>query len=1536
MQLKRSTLNFFSFDYVEIQRNSFLSFLEKGIIREFLKRNPITNSTQGLELIFYPTDYQLTLPKISPKEALLSSKTYESQLYVPAHLIDLQSKKMKLQWVLIGNIPLMTKRGHFIINGSPRVIVHQMVRSPGVYLQEKITLTVDLEEIHTYYADLIPFRGSWVRLDIDKYQDFWVRMKKTAKIPLFVFLQGLGLNYPQIVQSLEKPKLLLNNLDRETCAQNTTQALGMIASIAYPKKQYVLRPHELGQKFLFRRFMNPRTYDLGEVGRTKFNEKLGLNRGLFQQTLTGKDFLGVTNLLIKLAQGSIFGDDIDDLKNRRVRTSGELIQNQFGTGLARLEKVIRERMKKPKQSLTLRGLITTKALNGALREFFGSSPLSQYMDQTNPLAEITHKRRLSSLGPGGISRETAGMAVRGIHPTHYGRICPIETPEGRNAGLVNSLTNFSRINSLGFLETPLFSVFQGQVQKNQGPAFFSSEQEKKVNVAPGDLGFSFSNFLPKNAIPIRHDQEFLRVNRNQVEFIAMSPTQMISVATALIPFLEHNDANRALMGSNMQRQAVPVMIPERPIVGTGLEARIVANSGQVLQATASGLVSYVSGQQIRIESTQNSLKRTSYSQQSYTKKGARTVSEVTRKSNENIRKDLKDSDSNRAPLGLKGGFASSSAINLSLKRDFFRPQKINLNSKGALPSGYFFQSLTQQKIFEVFLKKKAPRLFIKYKQESKRGLVTPLNTPTFRVTLPAAEQSVANLKSLKGSLASSSATRPTITLPTISLSETFCYQTPELFLFQPNYTFSLTKIFSETDKYKKNLWKTQLRSKIQKKKSQKNFFSKNSFKLRCRQLLYENMDSSVSTLKFKGKRERINMTTGGNWSSAFTQYFRNEIVQTSQGRTLKNLVMTWPFCHRKKNSFTTEKILSLLFSKSSLPCNLKGSFAMELPVSSLIADLSSLKKKPLKTIEYPLQGYGRSNQDTCLKQRPAINEGEWVQEGDLLADCSSSVGGELAVGKNVLIAYMPWEGYNFEDAILISERLVFDEVYTSIHIERYVIEIRDTQYGMERITSRLPDILPKEIKHLDSMGIAKLGSWVRQGDLLVGKITPIKKKKLSPHEKLLFDVVGKVTPIRRDTSLRVPKGVQGRVIHRKIIENETLHSSETNLENTDLKCSSAIGKNQQKIRELNFSSSFQEFERMKKIGGKKGEKSSLALKNPQAFLFYDKSSLKETFLEKQKQPSPTQLFGGQEKRTKKHEQTNLAEEFGLIESLDLEKSFQGPTKVHVFLAEKRNIQRGDKLAGRHGNKGIVSQILPRQDMPFLPDGTPLDMVLNPLGVPSRMNVGQVFECLLGLAGRHLGQQFQIAPFDEAFGPEASRALVYSKLFQARLKTGKPWLFNPEFPGKTKLFDGRTGYCFDQPVTVGQAYMLKLIHLVDEKIHARSTGPYSLLTQQPLRGKSKHGGQRFGEMEVWALEGFGAAYTLQELLTFKSDDVQGRHQVMEAFLNKKPLSWHASEAFKVLLRELQSLCLNVNVYGLYRYMGRKTMDVIEPFDTDETT
>nr|YP_009105929.1 beta subunit of RNA polymerase [Gloeotilopsis sterilis]AIT94793.1 beta subunit of RNA polymerase [Gloeotilopsis sterilis] len=1468
---------FFLPDFITIQRNSFYFFLENGIIKEFSKRNPIINSTKTLELIFYPEYYKLNPPEWDTKEAILKSKTYACRLYIPAQLTNHQTKDVKLQWVLLGNLPLMTKRGHFIINGSPRVIVNQMIRSPGIYYQQFL----DKKKKRTYFADLISYRGAWLRLETDKKKRIWARMKKTPKISILVFLQALGLTKESIFQSILYSDFLKYSFLKENHPLTTQEALITLYSKTHPKKDKTEITANLGQKFLFRKFLNPKTYDLGVLGRLRLNKKLGISVPLHQYILTPQDFLYATDYLIKLENGNGVIDDIDNLKNRRVRASGELIQNQLSTGLIRLEKLIRDKMKKPKKKLSIKSLISTKPINGALREFFGSSQLSQFMDETNPLSEITHKRRVTSLGPGGISRETAGMAVRGIHPTHYGRICPIETPEGQNAGLVNSISTYARIDLNGFLETPFYEVYNGQIQNYKKPIYFSAQDEEKVIIAPGDLNNSKLNFLSKNLIPARSFNDFKRVSKNDIQYIGLSSIQMISIATSLIPFLEHDDANRALMGSNMQRQAVPLMISEKPIVGTGLEFRVASDSGHIFQTKYSGYVSSVSDQKIFLIVKNNKLTKV-------------------------FLKNLFNLDLTR----LINDFFIQSIIKkyyISFFRNFnnFQNQKVifsgeekSLKKKNAVKK-FFFSETTYclndlRKNYKKFQTKKLIKLLLKEEFHSnfnseKNYKIQFLNTyliKLFEKILKNLNNDVFFINHILGvKKFSKNLQNKNIDIEK-KLSNTFLIFFFKTWLLKGDYN----NIFrSNWFWYKANLEKTSTNvtnyytnfskkilflGKSNSKKINYNFFYTKNLgnKLKIKKKLY--------SVIFFHKEKPVEKTINFFFYKSKVFFISNKLknTQTFCFKTIKNQKTSHFFFEKEDHelAFRSQKYEG--FKKNLLVFIYKNNFLSNLKINSLNISntlneelfficsqffslpLEKAKEKYLaiysflnllnfrklnkfkfqknnyqlitstfqsskydnsKTnfikVEYNIQKFHRSNQDTCVVQKAVVKEGEWVQKGDILADGIASIGGELALGKNILIAYMPWEGYNFEDAILINERLVFDDVYTSIHIEKYEVEIRDTKFGIEQITSQIPEINYSEIFHLDNTGIAKPGTWVKEGDILIGKITPIKKKPLTPHEKLLYDIVGKEIPTTRDSSLRVPKGVHGRVIDVQILETENI---------------------------------------------------------------------------------PPEI------------------------------PFEGPGRVHIYLAEKRRIQVGDKMAGRHGNKGIVSKILPRYDMPYLPDGTAIDMVLNPLGVPSRMNVGQVFECLLGLAGLYLNQQFKIQPFDEIYGSEASRSIVYSKLYEARSKTDQTWLFTPDFPGKTILFDGRTGEFFHQPITVGQAYMLKLVHLVDEKIHARSTGPYSLVTQQPLRGRSKHGGQRLGEMEVWALEGFGAAYTLQELLTIKSDDMKGRHQVMDAILNNEPIALGTPESFKVLIKELQSLCLDVGVYIIDSAGKRKQIDVMK--------
>ena len=1045
-------------DLVEVQRASFKWFLDQGLIEELESFSPITDYTGKLELHFIGSEYRLKRPRHDVEEAKRRDATFASQMYVTCRLVNKETGEIKEQEVFIGELPLMTERGTFIINGAERVIVNQIVRSPGVYFKDEM----DKNGRRTYNASVIPNRGAWLKFETDKNDLLHVRVDKTRKINAHVLMRAMGLSDNDVLDKLRHPEFYKKSIDAANDEGISSEDQALLE--LYKK----LRPGEPpsvsgGQQLLQTRFFDPKRYDLGRVGRYKINKKLRLTIPDTVRTLTHEDVLSTLDYLINLELdvGGASLDDIDHLGNRRVRSVGELLQNQVRVGLNRLERIIKERMTVGEtDSLTPAQLVNPKPLVAAIKEFFGSSQLSQFMDQTNPLAELTHKRRISALGPGGLTRERAGFAVRDIHPSHYGRLCPIETPEGPNAGLINSLATHARVNEYGFIETPFWKVENGVVLKDGDPIYLSADREDEVRVAPGDVATEDDGRISADLIPVRYRQDFEKVSPEQVDYVALSPVQVISVATSLIPFLEHDDANRALMGSNMQRQAVPLLRPERALVGTGLETQVARDSGMVPISRVNGTVTYVDANAI--------------------------------------------------------------------------------------------------------------------------------------------------------------------------------------------------------------------------------------------------------------------------------------VVQDEDG-----------------NDHT-----------------------------------------------HFLQKYQRSNQDTCLNQRPIVRCGDPVIVGQVMADGSACEGGEIALGQNVLIAYMPWEGYNYEDALLVSERLVTDDLYTSVHIEKYEIEARQTKLGPEEITREIPNVAEESLGNLDEMGIIRVGAFVESGDILVGKVTPKGESDQPPEEKLLRAIFGEKARDVRDNSLRVPGTERGRVVDVRIYTRE------------------------------------------------QGD----------------------------------ELPPG----------ANMV--------------------VRVYVAQRRKIQVGDKMAGRHGNKGIISRILPREDMPYLPDGTPVDIVLNPLGVPSRMNVGQVFELLMGWAASNLDCRVRIVPFDEMHGAEKSQQTVETFLKEAAKQPGKGWVYDPEDPGKLQLRDGRTGLPFDQPVAVGYSHFLKLVHLVDDKIHARSTGPYSLVTQQPLGGKAQQGGQRLGEMEVWALEAYGAAYTLQELLTVKSDDMQGRNEALNAIVKGKPIPRPGTpESFKVLMRELQSLGLDIAVY-----------------------
>lgn len=1131
----------------------------------------------------------------------------------------------------------MTKRGYFIINGIPRVLINQVIRRSGIYYQQlthKLIKSNTVQMDRSFYVDIISQRGTWLRLEIDKRKKIWARMKKSPRIPALLLLQSMGFNKKTIVNTV----LDFDSFSSLDLLSKKRLCRKLLYDTIMPSKKSTESILETSKKLMYRKFLNPRSYNIGKVGRYQLNHKLGLSIPIQKTTLTPHDLLFAINSLVKLSINKKNVNDIDNLENRRVRAAGELMQNQLSLGLIRLEKRLIEKVKKDKKFLKIEKLFTSRAINSIFREFFGSNPLSQFLDQANPLAELTHKRRLTSVGPGGINRDTAGMIIRGIHPTHYGRICPIETPEGQNAGLVNSLTTFSSVGFEGFIETPFFIVFKGQIQKQLGVQFLTSGFAKNYTITFSNIKTSQLHFLPQVPLTIQKYFNFRKEVTTNIDYIVVSSLQLISIATSLIPFLEHDDANRALMGSNMQRQAVPLFRPESPLVGTGFENKVLFHSGNFLQSKKSGLVIYTSHHEMQVFSRlviyKNSLPKSLLI------------------NNQNIYK---------------------------------RPcHSIRINN-------YFLNYL--------FLQKKL-RNFLKYKKLFKKIINKNIFFHQLNIFYKVKIKKLLNCH----------------------FSSSYCSFSIHFHKHQKNYSITdhplLLKFL---------------------------FFVKTQYK-------FKNKFLNHSFSSFKNTQKHNYLST-----KSFHKFFsRNLALDLIQERKYFTVSKSYRKKIKNKNAEIT------------IVCN----------------------------------NYLRSNQGTCFIQKPFLQSKQWVEKGELLTNNLSSNQGELALGQNILVGYLPWEGYNFEDAILINERLIFNDIYTSLHIEKYKIDIRETPFGIEQITKNVPENEPQNTAHLDENGVVKIGTWVDEGDILTGRITPIRQRNLLPHEKLLYDIIGKEVSTIRNTSLRVPRGVEGRVIDIQISETKNIKNN------------------------IN-----------------------------------------------------TQ-----------------------IES------------VSIQILEFKKLKIGDKIAGRHGNKGIVSKILSIEDMPYFPDGTPIDMILNPLGVPSRMNIGQIFESLLGFVGSRLNKKFKILPFDELCGYEASRSLIFSKLYEASQKLNQSWVFPPNYPGKFRLFDGRSGQNFYYPVMSGVSYMMKLIHLVDEKIHARSTGSYSLVTQQPLRGRSKHGGQRFGEMEVWALEGFGVAYTLQELLTVKSDDVKGRTQIMETILKHSALRFGTPESFKVLIRELQALCLDVQIYN----------------------
>jgi len=1128
---------------IEIQTSSYQWFLDEGLREMFQDISPIEDFTGNLSLEFI--DYSLGEPKYSVEDSKERDVTYAAPLRVKVRLVNKETGEVKDQDVFMGDFPLMTDTGTFVINGAERVIVSQLVRSPSVYYNAK----VDKNGRRGLSATVIPNRGAWLEYETDAKDVVYVRIDRTRKLPITVLLRALGFSSDQeIIELLGDNEYLRNTLEKDN-TDNTEKALIEIYERLRPGEPPTV---ENAKSLLISRFFDPKRYDLANVGRYKINKKLHISNRLFGQTLaetlvdpetgeiiaeTGtqldrrtldrimpylqkgigvkrfkpiggvledeievqsikvyspvddneKEINIISNLEISekikhitpadiISSISYFfnllhnvgrTDDIDHLGNRRLRSVGELLQNQFRIGLSRMERVVRERMSiQDTATITPQQLINIRPVIAAIKEFFGSSQLSQFMDQTNPLAELTHKRRLSALGPGGLTRERAGFEVRDVHYSHYGRMCPIETPEGPNIGLINSLSTYAKVNRFGFIESPYRKVDPETGRVTNEIHYMTADEEDNYVIAQANAKIDDEGNFVEKEVFARFRGENLVVSVDRVDYMDVSPKQVVSAATACIPFLENDDSNRALMGANMQRQAVPLLVPEAPIVGTGLEHVSARDSGAAVICKHDGIVEYVEGREIRVR--------------------------------------------------------------------------------------------------------------------------------------------------------------------------------------------------------------------------------------------------------------RISVVDG--------QEVRGDIDK------------------------------------------------------------------------YRIAKFVRSNNGMSFNQRPIVKVGDFVKKGEILADGPSMEKGELALGRNVLVAFMTWEGYNYEDAIIMSERLVKDDVYTSIHIEEYESESRDTKLGPEEITRDIPNVGEDALRNLDDRGIIRIGAEVKDGDLLVGKVTPKGVTELTAEERLLHAIFGEKAREVRDTSLRVPHGGGGIVHDVKVFNRE------------------------------------------------------------------DGDELP---------PGVNQL-------------------------------------VRVYIVQKRKIHQGDKMAGRHGNKGVISRILPEEDMPFLPDGTPVDIMLNPLGVPSRMNIGQVLELHLGMAAKKLGIYVATPVFDGATEED-----VWNTLEEAGMARD----------GKTILYDGRTGEPFDNRVSVGIMYMIKLAHMVDDKLHARSTGPYSLVTQQPLGGKAQFGGQRFGEMEVWALEAYGAAYTLQEILTVKSDDTVGRVKTYEAIVKGENVPEPGvPESFKVLLKELQSLGLDVKILsGNYQEIDMKDLE-----------
>ena len=1242
-------------DLLNIQLESFDEFIQQkvdpekrqnqGLQAVFNSIFPIIDSRENFILEF--VSYYLEKPKYNLKECQDRGSTFSAPLKAKLRLSmkDPDSDTEEIvdtieQVVYLGNIPIMTNRGTFIINGAERIIVSQLHRSPGVFFDQK----KHPNGTKIYSARIIPLRGSWLEFLTDINDVMYVYIDRRKKFPVTTLLRALGygtdqklyelfdmseevkVNSPEIdsyfdhiilldVIDYETGEILIEKdslLDKESLERikNTR-----IESIKFLKSNSQFSPEVINNtmrkdpaksenealEFIYRQlrsgdapdietartlvdrfFFNPKRYDLGLVGRYRLNKKLNHAIDLDLTVLTKEDIIAIINYLLDMRNGNRSSDDIDHLGNRRIKTVGEQLSAQMNVGLSRMARTVKERMNlRDNENLTPQDLVNARTILSVINTFFGTSQLSQFMDQTNPLAEMTHKRRLSALGPGGLTRERAGFEVRDVHYTHYGRLCPIETPEGPNIGLISSLTTYARINKLGFIETPYRKVAKGKVTNKID--YLSADDEENLHVAQANAPLADDGRFVKERVQVRYRGDFPLVVPELVDYMDVSPTQMVSAAASLIPFLEHDDANRALMGSNMQRQSVPLLKPETPLVGTGFEEKVAKDSRAMVICERDGVVGKVSANEIVVRS-----------------------------------------------------------------KDDNRKEKFDIKS----------------------------------------------------------------------------------------------------------------------------------------------------------------------------------------------------LIDFEHGEV----------------------------------------------------DI------------YELTKFTRTNQNTCINQIPLVRDGDDVKPGDVLADGFATLGGELALGKNILVAFMPWRGYNFEDAIVISERAVQDDIYTSIHIEEFELQVRDTKRGEEELTREIPNISEEATKDLDENGIIRIGAEVLDGDILVGKVTPKGETDPTPEEKLLKAIFGEKAGDVKDASLKAPTGMKGIVIDTKLFsrkkrdsktkrqEKKQVEQLEKWLESEKQTLKKLRDKKLIKILDGQISAGIRDLE-----SGRVVIRTKVQLKKESfADIEFDSLDFSQPLVEDEKY---NQLI-----------EQMLENYYEKLESLD--KGFEDrkfkiavgdelpPGIVQlakVYVAKKRKLMVGDKMAGRHGNKGVLAKIVPAEDMPFLPDGTPVDIVLNPLGVPSRMNLGQIMETNLGWAAKILNVMYSTPVFDGASWKDIQQAMEKAGLAS---------------DGKSILYDGQTGEAFDVPVTVGIIYMMKLSHLVEDKIHARSIGPYSLITQQPLGGKAQFGGQRFGEMEVWALEAYGAAHTLQEILTVKSDDVRGRSKAYEAIVKGDLIPEPGvPESFNVLIRELMGLGLDVQLLDL---------------------